>query len=156
VLETERRGDLRARIGTGYDVGAYEYGVDPAVVVPIAKATIAAQSIKFAPGSSKLSKAAKKQLRELAAEIQTKGLKTLNLQGYTATYTKASPSGKVLRVKLSKARAIAVEKYLKQQFKKSGYAVTFTKSPKGAANPVKSNKTEKGRKDNRRVEIVID
>jgi predicted outer membrane repeat protein len=155
----DQRGVARP-IGTGYDVGAFEYGEDP-VVVPVetpavvTKATIAAQKIKFAPGSSKLSKASKKKLRTLAAEIQAKGLKTVNLEGYTATLTKAAPSGKVLRVKLSKARATAVEKYLKQQFKKSGYSVTFTKSPKGAANRVKSNQTEKGRADNRRVEITI-
>ena len=152
----DQRGVARPT-GTRIDVGAFEFGEDP-VVTPavVAKATIAAQGINFAPGSSKLSKASKKKLRTLAVEIQEKGLKAVNIEGYTATLTKAAPNGKVLRVKLSKARATAVEKYLKQQFKKSGYSVTFTKSPKGAANPVKSNKTEKGRKDNRRVEIVID
>jgi outer membrane protein OmpA-like peptidoglycan-associated protein len=155
----DQRGVARPT-GTRIDVGAFEYGEDP-VVVPVetpavvTKATIAAQKIKFAPGSSKLSSASKKKLRTLAAEIQAKGLKTVNLEGYTATLTKAAPSGKVLRIKLSKARATAVEKYLKQQFKKSGYSVTFTKSPKGAANRVKSNQTEKGRADNRRVEITI-
>jgi outer membrane protein OmpA-like peptidoglycan-associated protein len=56
---------------------------------------------------------------------------------------------------LSKARAKSVEKYLKEQFKKSGYVVSFTIAPKGVANPVKSNKSENGRKLNRRVEIVI-
>jgi outer membrane protein OmpA-like peptidoglycan-associated protein len=160
----DQRGVARPT-GSRIDVGAYEAGDDPVVVtevlVPavtpavVAKATIAAQGINFAPGSSKLSSASKKKLRTLAAEIQAKGLKTVNLEGYTATLTKAAPSGKVLRVKLSKARATAVEKYLKQQFKKSGYSVTFTKSPKGAANRVKSNQTEKGRADNRRVEITI-
>jgi outer membrane protein OmpA-like peptidoglycan-associated protein len=155
----DQRGVARPT-GSRIDVGAYEAGDDP-VVVPavtpavVAKATIAAQGINFAPGSSKLSSASKKKLRTLAAEIQAKGLKNVNLDGYTATLTKAAPSGKVLRVKLSKARAAAVEKYLKQQFKKSGYSVTFTKSPKGAANRVKSNQTEKGRADNRRVEITI-
>lgn len=160
----DQRGVARPT-GSRIDVGAYEAGDDPVVVtevlVPavtpavVAKATIAAQGIHFAPGSSKLSSASKKKLRTLAAEIQAKGLKNVNLDGYTATLTKAAPSGKVLRVKLSKARATAVEKYLKQQFKKSGYSVTFTKSPKGAANRVKSNQTKKGRADNRRVEITI-
>ena len=155
----DQRGVARPT-GTRIDVGAFEYGEDPVVALVetpavVTKATIAAQKIKFAPGSSKLSSASKKKLRTLAAEIQAKGLKTVNLEGYTATLTKAAPSGKALRVKLSKARATAVEKYLKQQFKKSGYSVTFTKSPKGAANRVKSNQTEKGRADNRRVEITI-
>ena len=49
----------------------------------------------------------------------------------------------------------SVENYLKEQFKKSGYVVSFTIAPKGVANPVKSNKSENGRKLNRRVEIVI-
>jgi outer membrane protein OmpA-like peptidoglycan-associated protein len=165
----DQRGAARP-FGARYDVGAYEAGEDPLppVVVPvetpvvvvqapaaITKATIAKQTVKFAPGSSKLSSVSKKTLRTLATEIQAKGLKTVNLEGYTATLTQAAPSGKVFRVKLSKARATAVEKYLKQQFKKSGYSVTFTKSPKGAANRVKSNQTEKGRADNRRVEITI-
>ena len=162
LAKTDQRGVARP-FGAGYDVGAYEAGEDalPAVVVQpqapvtVAKETIGKQRIAFAPGSSKLSAASKKKLRTLATEIQTKGLKTVNLEGYTATLTKAAPSGKVFRVKLSKARAVAVEKYLKQQFKKSGYAVTFTKSAKGAANRVKSNKFEKGRVENRRVEISI-
>ena len=146
ITSLDQRGVTR-QTGARYDVGAYEAAVDTAAV--------AKQKIKFAPGSSKLSKDAKKQLRRLATEIQTKNLKSITLEGYTATFTKASPAGKIFRVKLSKARTAAVEKYLKQQFKKSGYSVRFTKSPKGAANPVKSNKTEKGRKDNRRVEIVV-
>ena len=166
LAATDQRGALRP-FGAGYDVGAYEAGEDP-VVVPIetpvvvfqapaaiTKATIAKQRIGFAPGSSKLSSASKKTLRTLATEIQAKGLKTINLEGYTATLTEAAPSGKVFRVKLSKVRTAAVEKYLKEQFKKANYSVTFTKSSKGAANRVKSNKTEKGRIDNRRVEIAI-
>jgi outer membrane protein OmpA-like peptidoglycan-associated protein len=56
---------------------------------------------------------------------------------------------------LSKARAESVEKYLKERFKKAGYVVSFTSTPKGLANPVKSNNFESGRKLNRRVEIVI-
>jgi predicted outer membrane repeat protein len=162
----DQRGAARL-FGARYDVGAYEAGEDPLppVVVPvvtpvqapaaIVKATIAKQRVAFAPGSSRLTAASKKTLRTLATEIQAKGLKAVNLEGYTATFTKAAPIGKVFRVSLSKARAIAVEEYLKQQFKKSGYSVTFTKTPKGAANRVKSNKTEKGRIENRRVEIGI-
>ena len=156
VLPTvDQRGVARAA-GSRLDVGAYEAEVNPVVApAPAAKATIAKQKIKFAPGSSRLTAASKKKLRALATEIQAKGLKKVNLEGYTATLTKAAPSGKVFRVKLSKARTTAVEKYLKQQFKKKGYKVTFSKSSKGAANRVKSNKTEKGRSDNRRVEITI-
>jgi predicted outer membrane repeat protein len=161
LAATDQRGVSRPN-GARYDVGAYESGEvpNPPAVTPetpaLVAATIANQKIKFAPGSSKLTAASKKKLRVLATEIQTKGLRTVNLEGYTATLTKAAPNGRVFRVKLSKARTNAVEKYLKEQLKKSGYSVTFTKSPKGAANPVKSNKTEKGRKDNRRVEIVVD
>ena len=166
IAALDQRGVARPT-GSKLDVGAYEYGENP-VVVPvetpvvvvqapaaITKAPIAAQSIKFASGSSKLSSASKKTLRTLATEIQAKGLKTVNLEGYTATLTEAAPSGKVFRVKLSKLRTAAVEKYLKEQFKKANYSVTFTRSSKGAANRVKSNKTEKGRIDNRRVEIAI-
>jgi outer membrane protein OmpA-like peptidoglycan-associated protein len=166
IAALDQRGVARPT-GSKLDVGAYEYGENP-VVVPvetpvvvvqapaaITKAPIAAQSIKFASGSSKLSSASKKTLRSLATEIQAKSLKTVNLEGYTATLTQAAPSGKVFRVKLSKARTAAVEKYLKEQFKKANYSVSFTKSSKGAANRVKSNKTEKGRIDNRRVEIAI-
>jgi outer membrane protein OmpA-like peptidoglycan-associated protein len=103
-----------------------------------------------------LTATSKRQLRSLAAQIRSKGLKTVKLNGYTATVTNAAPSGKSFRASLSSARATAVETYLKQQFKKSGYTVRFTKSPKGVTNPVKSNNTETGRKQNRRVEIVVD
>jgi predicted outer membrane repeat protein len=159
IAALDQRGVARQPSVNRLDVGAYEYGENP-VVVPVETpaliaATIANQKIKFAPGSSKLTAASKKKLRTLATEIQAKGLKTVNLEGYTATLTQAAPSGKVFRVKLSKARTVAVEKYLNEQFKKANYSVTFTKSSKGAANRVKSNKTEKGRIDNRRVEIAI-
>jgi predicted outer membrane repeat protein len=153
IAALDQRGVARQPSVNRLDVGAFEYGETPA---PEIVATIAKQKIKFAPGSSRLTSASKKKLRTLATEIQAKGLKNVNLEGYTATLTKAAPSGKVFRVKLSKARTAAVEKYLKEQLKKSGYTVTFTKSLRGAANPVKSNKNEKGRKDNRRVEILID
>ena len=74
----DQRGVARPT-GTRIDVGAFEYGEDPVVALVetpavVTKATIAAQKIKFAPGSSKLSSASKKKLRTLAAEIQAKGL----------------------------------------------------------------------------------
>ena len=156
IAALDQRGVAREPSVKRLDVGAFEAAVEPVIApAPTTKATIAKQKIKFAPGSSRLSPASKKKLRALATEIQAKGLKNVSLEGYTATLTKAAPSGKVFRVKLSKARATAVEKYLKQQFKKKGYKVTFSKSAKGAANRVKSNKSEKGRIDNRRVEITI-
>lgn len=156
LAATDQRGVART-IGAGYDVGAFELGEHPdeEVVPEEAKTSISKKTITFAPGSSKLTAASKKKLRALAAQIQDKELTKVNLQGYTATFTKAAPAGRIFRVKLSRSRVAAVEKYLKLQFKKNGYAVTFTKSAKGAANRVKSNKTESGRKYNRRVEIVI-
>lgn len=165
LAATDQRGAARP-FGSRYDVGAFETdGTAPPSPPPSPSAstatvqavteTIANQRIAFAPGSSKLSASSKTKLRTLAAEIKSKGLKSVNLNGHTATLTKAAPSGKVLRVKLSRARTLAVQRYLMQELKKSNYSVAFTKSPKGAANPLKSNKTEKGRKDNRRVEITI-
>ena len=169
--QTDQRGVARP-VGAGYDVGAYETDGSALPNLPASPspsptpissnapaqavtATIADQRISFAPGSSKLSATSKKKLRTLATEIKSKGLKSVNLNGHTATLTKAAPSGKVFRVKLSRSRSAAVQKYLMQELKKANYSVTFTKSPKGAANPLKSNKTEKGRIDNRRVEIGI-
>ena len=178
LATTDQRGAQRPN-GSGYDVGAFETdgtaspspsaspssspssspspspspSSSPGLVV---KKTIAKQSVAFFPNSSKLTPSAKRQLRKLAIEIRSKGLNKVNLYGFTSTVTNAAQSGNSFRKSLSTARTSAVEAYLKAQFKKLGHVVKFTKSPKGVANPVKSNNSENGRKLNRRVEIVID
>ena len=150
----DERGVARPQNGK-YDVGAYEVGaVDtPPTPKPTSQATH--KTILFHGDSAKLTTHAKAQLRALAQTMRTNGQHTITLDGHTATLTKADPSGRKLRGRIAGARTRAVEKYLKAQFKKAGYSVTITRVIKGAADPVKSNRTEKGRKANRRVYITI-
>lgn len=132
--------------GEKYDVGAFEVAT---------AAAITHNTILFHGDSAKLTSHAKNQLRALAKSVQAQGVHSITLDGHTATLTKADPAGRKLRGKIAGARTRAVEKYLKKQFKKSGYSVTITRVIKGAADPVKSNRTEKGRKANRRVYITV-
>ena len=155
LATTDQRGVARP-FGSGYDVGAFEFGADPVVAAfaalpaPVIKATI-----KFLPGSSKLTKASKNSLKKLAASAVSQNLRTIELKGFTATFTKADPAGQGYRVLLSRARTKSVEKYLNSYFAKAKHPVKIVRSARGAADPVKSNKTSKGKKENRRVEITI-
>ncbi len=150
--EVDERGVERP-INGKYDVGAFEAAVP--VPTPTPKPAVTHKTILFKGNSSKLTNHAKAQLRALAASVQANGVHKITLDGHTATLTKADPSGRKYRGILAGARTRAVEKYLKKQFKKTGYSVTITRVIKGAATPAKSNRTEKGRKANRRVYVTV-
>ncbi len=151
---TDERGVTRPQNGK-FDVGAYEVGAvnTPPTPKPTSQATH--KTILFHGDSAKLTTHAKAQLRALAETMRINGQHMITLNGHTATLTKADPSGRKLRGRIAAARTRAVEKYLKKQFKKAGYSVTITRVIKGAADPVKSNRTEKGRKANRRVYVTV-
>ena len=102
-----------------------------------------------------MSKKSKKLIRAYVAKIKDSGCSTIELTAHTATTTGAAKSLKAKRIKLSKARNAAVQKYLAKQLKKAGITVTFKKHAMGAKNPAKSNKTSDGRAKNRRVVVVM-
>jgi hypothetical protein len=100
-------------------------------------------TIQFAHQSSKLTKTAKKQLSELA--IRLRGVAYITATGYTETDGKSAIAKKA-NLKLSKARAKAVAKYLKSK----GLSVRIIMVGKGMTNPV----SKKYQKRNRRVTIT--
>jgi outer membrane protein OmpA-like peptidoglycan-associated protein len=111
--------------------------------------------ITFKADSAQLTKAAKKKLNTYAQSIKDSGCKAITLNGHAATTTKFSKSFKKDRVAISKARNAEVAKYLEARFKKIGATVTINKQTLAGKNAVASNKSEKSRAKNRRVEIIL-
>lgn len=155
---TDQRGGIRPA-GNGFDVGAYEADAEFSVEDNTSGGATCTEkklgTIRFAPYSAKLSKKSKKLIRAYVAKIKDSGCTTIELSAHTATTTGAAKSLKAKRIKLSKARNAAVQKYLTKQLKAAGVTVTFKKHALGAKNPVKSNKTGDGRAKNRRVVVVM-
>lgn len=152
-LATKDQRGVTRPLDAKYDVGAYESS--PAPKPAPATKYVGHATVLFHGNSARLTPHAKAQLRALAATVMANKVHNITLDGHTATLTKADPSGRHLRGKIAGARTRAVQKYLNKQFKKAGYSVTITRVIKGAANPVKSNRTQAGRKANRRVYITI-
>ena len=144
----DQRGVARPQ-GARNDVGAYEFGVNAATCVPVD-----VSSVLFKGNSAKLTKTARASLLKDVKKIKASGCHTIVLNGYTAKVSDGS-AHKAFRKLLAKKRNAAVKKYLKKQFKAANYTVTFETHALGAKSPVASNKSAKGRKLNRRVEIVI-
>lgn len=144
----DQRGVTRPQ-GARNDVGAFEFGTDKASCVPV---NISA--VLFKGNSAKLTKKARAALLKDVKKIKSSGCHTVVLNGYTAKVSDGA-AHKAFRKLLSKKRNAAVKKYLKKQFTAANYSVTFETHALGAADPTGSNKSAKGRKMNRRVEIVI-
>jgi outer membrane protein OmpA-like peptidoglycan-associated protein len=130
----------------------------PTAATPAAVAATCNSSagvITFKADSAQLTKATKNKLNTYAQSIKDSGCKAITLSGHAATTTKFSKSFKKDRVAISKARNAEVAKYLEARFKKIGATVTINKQTLGGKNPVASNKSEKSRAKNRRVEILL-
>jgi outer membrane protein OmpA-like peptidoglycan-associated protein len=125
----------------------------PAVAATCTKKSLG--NVKFGADSAKLSKAAKKKLNAYAKTIKASGCKKITLNGYASTTSDYSKIYKRDRVGIAKERNKVVATYLASQFKKIGAKVTIKKVNMAGKNPVASNKNEKGRSQNRRVEIVL-
>ena len=146
----DQRGVERPQ-GARNDVGAYEYGVNTpdATCVPVKLS-----KVMFTGNSAKLTRKARAILLRDVRRIKASGCHTIILNGYTAKVSDGSDH-KAYRKMIAKKRNAAVKKYLKKQFKVANYTVKFETYAFGGANPVASNKSADGRKQNRRVEIVV-
>ena len=110
-----------------------------------------AVTVHFRPGSAVLSVAAKEQIDEAAAKVQSEGLKgwLIEVVGY------ADSTGNSTRNRsLSERRAQAVINYLVTKY---NLPLRRLVQPFGfgSLNPVASNETGEGRSLNRRVEIKV-
>ncbi|MFF8804093.1 OmpA family protein [Streptomyces omiyaensis] len=101
--------------------------------------------VLFAKNSARLSPAAAARIRAIAAEVRTQGSGRVRVFGFTdnlGTYEHG--------LKLSKERAVAVQEVLARELDPGtsydirGYSEDY---------PIADNRTEEGRKKNRRVEV---
>jgi outer membrane protein OmpA-like peptidoglycan-associated protein len=125
------------------------------VVTKIVSCLGVKETIKFNGGSSEIGRTAKKKLKDLSAQIKTCNYKNIKLTGYTSIDQKDSPGYKIFRKNLSLNRAHNVQTELKKNLGTNFKNVKYKISGLSEKNPIESNKYEKTRKANRRVEIVI-
>lgn len=105
------------------------------------------KNIFFETSKANLLSASNNELDALAKALKNEPLVSLNIFGYTD-----STGNEMSNIELSTKRAEAVRNYLVRK----GIALKrFSCKGFGSANPVADNKTEEGRKCNRRVEIQV-
>ena len=122
------------------DVKVYVTNEDRAVV------NEAVRNLEFDFGKATIRAHSDSSLNKLAALMVNKGF-SLKLAGYTDNIGSVNAN-----LKLSKDRAEAVKTYLSQQGVDPS---KITAEGFGKSNPIASNKTDKGRQINRRVEFSI-
>ncbi len=117
---------------------------------PTEKPDVTFQSdLAFAINSAELSAGAKRAIADLADDIRAAELRgTIEVHGYTDNQGSDSYG-----LALSLDRANAVKRYLRSSL--GDYKIAIKAFGHGEKNPVASNKTEKGRAKNRRVEITL-
>ena len=123
----------------------------PQVVIKSNKPTVATlkSDLAFDKGSAVLSNDAKAAIAQIADAVREAGLEgTIAVHGYTDNVGSAK-SG----MELSKLRAQAVAQSLRNAL--GAYTITITAFWHGEDDPIASNDTEAGRKQNRRVTIIL-
>lgn len=110
-------------------------------------------TVNFLGDSSQLTYTTKMRLNALASQVKKLNCQSISLSGHTATLTNSSTKTELKRVNLSKARNVAVQRYLDKKFKSLGVTISVTSSTYQATMPIGSNKSHYGRVSNRRVEI---
>jgi len=143
--------------GTSYDVGAYEFraSVTPPVLPSSSCAAINLGPVNFKRDSAVLTTTAKRQLNSYVAKIAKSSCHTVTLNGYSAAPSHTTKASTKARIKLARARATAVKSYLVSTLKAKGVTAKFKVNALGAKNPVATNKTELGQRQNRRVEVLV-
>jgi outer membrane protein OmpA-like peptidoglycan-associated protein len=111
---------------------------------------LAAKNIFFATGSSKLLEQSGKRLNDVVTILNENPFYILSVEGHTdnSITEGLGISNKVLTQK----RALAIKNYLVSKAITEERIFTFGY---GAVRPVASNKTARGRAQNRRVELII-
>ncbi len=111
---------------------------------------------KFAVLSATLNKKDKKALNRLIKDLKESGVTRLIVTGHTDSGRIRGRAAKKFKdnYALSRARAETVGRYIAARLKLSPEQVNFI--GKGADEPVATNKTAKGRAQNRRVELQVE
>lgn len=112
-------------------------------------------NINFKGGSSVIEKSAKKQLNLIANLLKNCDYKKVKLSGYTSIDKPDSPSYKLFRKNLSFTRAISTKQAILSYKGIRQKSIEYIIEAKSELNALKSNKSEKTRSANRRVEIRL-
>ncbi len=110
------------------------------------KVQLVVNGLEFETGKATIKSSALPQLDKVANSMGTKKYK-IEVNGYSDSTGSAEANKK-----LSEQRAVAVKDYLVKKGIKSERVVT---NGFGSESPIADNKTEEGRKKNRRTEIVV-
>jgi outer membrane protein OmpA-like peptidoglycan-associated protein len=113
------------------------------------------ESINFAGGSTSLTKKSQLKIAQLAKDISSCGYKKVDLYGYTSIDKPDTPGYALFRKSLSEKRAKVVKDAINKKIGKSSKSIKYKIVGKSNANPLKSNKSEKTRSVNRRVEVTL-
>ncbi len=103
--------------------------------------------VSFAPGETRLTPSVTRRLSPLADYLKANPRRKVVVKGYTD-----DTGSHEVNIALSNQRAQAVKTYLVHNHVDAGRILTIGY---GEADPVASNKTAGGRRENRRVEIVL-
>jgi len=104
--------------------------------------------IEFDPGRSEVKRAYDKDIRQVADDMKDYPYAKCEVRGYTDNI-----GSDAVNLEVSQRRADSVRKYLVDKFGISPDRITAIGF--GKADPVASNKTEQGRRQNRRIVAVI-
>lgn len=110
------------------------------------KITLAGE-VLFAPNKATLAQKAEQELKRMVSEVKTRDAQEITVVGHTDNV-----QGQAHNQKLSERRATTIGKALRKSL---GQDVEITTSGKGPDEPIADNKTEAGRKLNRRVEVTV-
>jgi OOP family OmpA-OmpF porin len=105
------------------------------------------KGVNFATGKSELTDSAKLVLTDVAQSLAANPDVRVQVGGYTD-----NTGSRATNMRLSKARAQAVEEFLQQN---GASPAQVTSRGYGPAQPVASNRTEAGRAQNRRVALIL-
>ena len=110
------------------------------------KKTVTLQGVNFATGKATLTEDSKAVLKGVATSLAARPDVRVEVQGHTD-----NTGSRAANLRISKARAVAVEKFLEQ----NGVSpAQLTAKGYGPDKPIASNKTKDGRSQNRRVDLV--
>ena len=104
--------------------------------------------ISFNAGKSSISKTAKQLLKKVEEFILLYPKALISIEGHTD-----STGDNNKNISLSKSRAMAVMNFLSQNTKLLRKQMTATGL--GSSRPISTNKTRKGRDQNRRIDLII-